>query len=271
MKLQSVIAVLFVFNFKVEPIKYNLVVGHSAIGFTKVKIESNLQKQKAYIKVNRNVECYYFNSGNYFIVNLANNVNYFYLSDNEFDFNIRVDIYYPKKEEVASYNDKIYLSTILKSSSQEIKIYNLNNYVFIKNENDYLETNNYFFKFDDIFLIDCKVEGNFNVFLVIKKEEGFYGYLNYSYKYQGYIFRLDYQMEDYHLKLFLNNCFYQKGSFQLCDYPLKNFLKTNRLLLTNRITEINLIFIFESKIINIPYTIYSNKPLIDRNIAIIEE
>ena len=78
-------------------------------------------------------------------------------------------------------------------------------------------------------------------------------------------------MEDYHLKLFLNNCFYQKGSFQLCDYPLKNFLKTNRLLLTNRITEINLIFIFESKIINIPYTIYSNKPLIDRNIAIIEE
>ena len=26
--------------------------------------------QKAYIKVNRNVECYYFNSGNYFIVNL---------------------------------------------------------------------------------------------------------------------------------------------------------------------------------------------------------
>ena len=30
--------------------------------------------------------------------------------------------------------------------------------------------------------------------------------LNYSYKYQGYIFSLDYQMEDYHLKLFLNNC-----------------------------------------------------------------
>ena len=54
MKLQSIIAVLFVFNFKVEPIKYNLVVGHSAIGFTKVKIENNLQKQKAYIKVNRN-------------------------------------------------------------------------------------------------------------------------------------------------------------------------------------------------------------------------
>ena len=46
MKLQSVIAILFVFNFKVEPIKYNLVVGHSAIGFTKVKIESNLQKKK---------------------------------------------------------------------------------------------------------------------------------------------------------------------------------------------------------------------------------
>lgn len=142
-------------------------------------------------------------------------------------------LYHDKCEVISKNNNLIYNRFYLVGTNVKIIIPNKKYIEFAYYEN-YYEINNLYIDISKIYQIntnESKLDIK-DINLIIKLDLGSYRYLKYDDNYMGYVFPLDYIIEDNHLKIFLKDKYYYGiGTFQMAKYQYNNFLSTEKIFI----------------------------------------